>query len=274
LSIKLRAGLLGLMAVLLLGSISVPSALAGPYFLTRTAGSKGNGVKIAESAPEAVTGKGGTQRLSGEIGGKAVTLESSEVNIGGKIYNNVDSGVAELELKYAEPKVVGLSTCKAKIGTNNTVSLIILLVWKWNKTKTQLEEPNQSKQFWDGLAIHRIPVLSAKQETEQEIELPKEEFTKISFSAVNCGVLAGSFAVNGSDGLVPIPQTPLNTFVTSQEFASAPGGVLFDQHWWKYTRRAYLGFTVALTFGGNPAKYEGDNTLNAPAGQELAVSEI
>ena len=84
---RIRALVLGLLAVMLAGSITAgaASAEAGPFWHHRAPGTEGAGAKIEPKAPENFSGKGGGQTLLGEIGGAKIELVSDGTQVKGAI---------------------------------------------------------------------------------------------------------------------------------------------------------------------------------------------
>ncbi len=104
LGIKLRAGLLGLLAVLLLGSYTASSAFAkgGPFCHHRNSSAEGNGELIKAQTPEIIGGKGGLQVLSGKVLGMEIKQEAQSVTMTGNLYNNAQQCQAKVELVFNE----------------------------------------------------------------------------------------------------------------------------------------------------------------------------
>src|ERR1700730_15936289 len=93
LGIKLRAGLLGLLAIALLGAFSAAPAFAegGPWCHHREVGEKTEGTRITEAEPEEVAGhSAGEQRFKSKILGLTFTIRAQQAQVKGIIYNNED----------------------------------------------------------------------------------------------------------------------------------------------------------------------------------------
>ncbi|HEY7952526.1 MAG TPA: hypothetical protein VID70_06010, partial [Solirubrobacteraceae bacterium] len=71
LGLKSRVGLLGMLALLLIGSYAAASAEAnqGPFWYHRNSEAEGNGVKLSAAAPEEIRGGGGEVTLEAKLGG-------------------------------------------------------------------------------------------------------------------------------------------------------------------------------------------------------------
>jgi hypothetical protein len=284
LGIKLKAEWLGLMAVLLLGAWWVTSANAmGPFYYHRTIGSTVKGVKIAESAPETVEGKGGEQKLKGKIGGQELEIESANVQVKGEIYNTGVQAQAKLKLVYSTPKLVNPNdpNCEVKVGPENTVHIEVWLVWKWNGTQAQLKNrQSQHKlgQVVDGIAFARQHHFTAAEEESKEIELPTtEEFTEIVFakSIINCGFFSGqSGKVTGADPITVRKPGNLEEFSKAATFISEGSSVKLGQHiCFKPLSPECTGFKfVGLEFGGAESEYKGEFEIIDP-NQEVALYE-
>src|SRR4029077_3578452 len=150
LGFRLRAGLLGLVAVPLVGSLmSAPaSANPGPFCYHRTVGSEGKGEKIKAETPEGFRGEGELQKIKSKLAGLAIQINGEHVQVKGILYNNALQCQTKLEsaaqeAKLDEPKIAG---CVVKRGENNIVKGDSHVSWKWDGTKTQLEEQPQKNQ--------------------------------------------------------------------------------------------------------------------------------
>jgi hypothetical protein len=273
---RIRAVMLGLLAMMLVGSFAAASASAeaGPFWHKRAVGGKGEGEKISESAKESFTSKGGTQTLNGKISSTPVEIvANSTEGEGGEIYNNSKQGQIEFKNFYKEPHLVKpeLKGCEVKVGKENKVPLKGHLMWKWNGEKKQLEEQPQKEQTVD---IGFTVVEPGAQ--KEEVDFTKDgTFTSITFSGSGCGVLAGTFNVNGSD--VAIPNRKLEEFsrtLNVRTLANPRSGSEFNevylQHYWNGS--AFEGIKLGLVFGSEPASLVGQ-TENESTTNELAVFE-
>ena len=261
---KVRAALLGLLALLLASSFASAAAYAeaGPFWHHRAVGEKGVGAKIEEKSPEAFQGEGGEQRLKGKIGSTPVEGVATSVQVKGIAYNNALQGQVKLKMTLHEPRLVKpeLKGCVTTIGENNTISTLGHLVWKWNGTAKQLEEKSQAAQKPDGIAT---PIEIAEGATE----LPKGTFTTITLKGVACGVLLGKYPMEGSVALEGTPEN-LEEWSTSITVRLAEGPRL--QHFWN--GNTFIGVETGLKSAGNEANISGESKAKADV-QELAAFE-
>jgi hypothetical protein len=261
---KTRGALLSGMALLIVGSLMSASALAGPgpFAYHRPIGSKGNGVKITEAAPEAFQGEGGEQKAASKISGMEVEGVAKHVQTKGIIYNNKLQGQLKMLLKFQEvtltkPKLPG---CEVKIGKNDTATVVGHLAWKWNGTKAQLEEQSQAKQGATGVGL-------GSELKEGATELPKSEFSTISFSGTACGVLVGTFSAKGSETVKTKPAN-LGEWSKSLAITLAEGKEML--HFWNGS--SFIGAETSLMLGNEPATVSGESTAEV-AEQEVTVFE-
>jgi hypothetical protein len=266
---KLRVWLLGLLAVVLLGAFSAPAlAVGGPYCWHRNNAKEEKGFKITEAEPEEIAGSGGSQRLEGTIGGTAVVLESSQVQVKGIIYNNPDQCQAKVSLTYNEPKLVGFEkTCEFKINGNNVVKLFGHQAWKWNGTKAQLEEKSQALQHRDWIFL---PVELQQGATSLPTGTPLATITIASKPGFTCLLTVAQRPVEGSataEGFanpqISKEDQKLGTWGRVEElrFLGGEGA----QHFWNGTK--FIGAQTGLTFGGPAAGYKGRLEIN-PIGKQ------
>jgi hypothetical protein len=264
--LKLRATLLSLLAMTLVGSFAASSAYAegGPFWHIRNEGEKGEGKLLSSATEEGpdVQGSGGLQTLSGEVASTKVEIQAKEQQVKGQLWNSADQGQVKLLIKYHEPKLLKpeLKGCEVKVGENNEVKVEGHLAWKWNGEKKQLEEKPQLVQKPDWIFLSSQLAQGAK-------ELPKGAFTKITFSGTGCGTLVGSFNVEGSLSGEPTPNT-LEEFNRTQT-TKYPGPKL--QHFWN--GKEYVGVETGLKFGGNPAVLQGEDTIKIDLTLESAPFE-
>jgi hypothetical protein len=271
LGVKLRAGLLGLVAMLVLGALSAAPAFAvgGPFCHHRAVGAEGEGTKITEAAPEGLEGKGGEQKLVGKILGIETEITSKGVEVKGIVYNNALQCQLKLELKYIEPKLEKIKGCEVKVGINNTVKLFGHQDWKWNGTKEQLEEKPQAKQFREWLFI---PV----ELKEGFTEIPKGPYVNIIISKLGgaaCSLAEKEptqFPVTESAGGESIENTGLNKWGTKETISIKKGEI--QQHDWN--GKEFVGFTSGLFFAGNKASYTGETTTKTVGFQGGAAQEV
>jgi hypothetical protein len=263
---KARVLWLGLLAMVLVGAFaSAPAYAGGPFWYHSNDGGKTQ-AKISSQSPETFKGKGGVQILKGTLNKEKPTeveLESENVEAEGEIYNTQLQGQVKIILKYATPKLLKpeLKECKVSLGQVNTVRLYAELAWTWDGTPGQLTiQPQFPTQLPD---LIFLPV--AQQQGAET--LPSASFTTITFSGSGCGVLIGTFKVEGSEVGAP---TPKNIGEWSKELNIKTAEGTFLQHFWN--GKKYVGVKVGLLFGGNPASLIGETKVAAP-NQEIAVLE-
>ncbi len=258
--IKMRAGLLGVLALMLLGAFSAAPALAegGPYCHHRPLGGEGEGELIKEATPEQIFGEGGLQKLEG--GG--VTVESEKAQVKGVIYNNPDQCQVKIEIQYQNPKTAS-PHCHVVVGTNNIVKIYGHQVWKWNGEPKQLEPAEQKNQVRDWLFLPK--------ELQQGANgLPAAStFAIVTFTSEGgtC-LLAGKDPVEGSVTAEAVPYQ-LGVWRTTEEQNVAGGAG--KQHFWNGT--AFKGFETGLTFLG-AAKLEGKFSVKTIGRQQNAPQEL
>jgi hypothetical protein len=262
---RIRAAMLGLLAVMLVGSVMASSAAAateGPFWMRKNA--KGTAEKIEPKAPENFRGSGGVQTLKGKVAGTAVEIVSTTDTVKGAIFNGPHQGQLKLEIVYNQPTLVKpeLSGCTVLVGEKNVVQVKGFLVWKWNGVKKQLEPAEQVNQTPD-LDFSAIEPTNQEPEPAEKVDLTKVgTFTTIKFTGSACGVLAGSFNVNGSE--VGIPNRKFSEFAKTLTVTTVESQTnSFFQHFWNPVRSQYLGLLVGLTFGGEPSSLVGQNTVES-----------
>jgi hypothetical protein len=260
---RVRAIVLGFLALLAVGSFGASAAYgeAGPFWHHRNVGEKGPGEKINQPKDEQFQGEGGEQVLKGTITPQAVEITAKSVQVKGIIYNNALQGQIKVLLKYHEPtlRLPVLKECLVKIGTNNEVKAEGHLAWKWNGEKKQLEEQPQTLQKPD-------IIFTPTEIAEGAEKLPEGSFTTITLSGAGCGVLSGTFKVNGSLSTLVKP-SQLEEWSTKL-VTSFPGWK--QQHFWN--GKAFIGVEPGLTFAGNAATLTGIVESIADV-QEIAVFE-
>ena len=271
---RIRALVLGMLAVLLAGSVmaATASAAAGPFWHHRV--STGEGEKIEPKAPENFKGTGGVQILKGKIGSEPIEITSTGLQVKGAIFNGPDRGQLKLELVYNQPKLVkpNKPNCVVTVGEKNIVSVKGHLMWKWDGTKTQLEKVAQQTEQTPDLVFSAVEPTQQKPFVEKVNMTNNGTFTTISLKGTECGVLAGMFNVSGSEVGIP---NPAHTEEWSKKLAvrtveGQPEIGTFLQHYWD--QEAFQGALVGLTFAGNSASLIGQTEVEA-AQQEVAVFE-
>jgi hypothetical protein len=267
---RIRAVMLGLLAVMLAGSVMAATAsanlAAGPFWHHRPIGETKNtiGEKVEAKAPENFKGSGGKQILLGELAGDKVEIAAESDSVVGALFNNANQGQIKFNITYNSPKLEKpvISGCEVKIGTNNVVQVKGHLDWKWNGEPKQLTEPKQ-------VEAGQTPdiLFSAVEPQAGTTELKEGTFTTITLTT--CGVLNGKFNVTGSEAGIPnrkIEEWSRKLAVRTLE----PQEGFFLQHDW--TGAANTGFKVPLVFGNKPASLIGQNETESEQ-QELAVFE-
>jgi hypothetical protein len=256
----------GLLA-LLLAALMAPAAAfaeAGPFWHHRNISKEGAGEKIEEKAPESFGGEGGEQKLKGTIAGVSIEITTKSQQVKGIIYNNALQGQSKFVMTFHEPTLTkpSLKECKIKIGENNSAHAFMHLSWKWNGQTKQLgESPQRKVQKPDGIVV-------GTEITSGATAIPKGEFTKITLSGSGCGVIAGSFPVEGS--ATAIRFAPANLEEWTRVIKLTYGEGKLHQHFWN--GKESIGGETGLLFAGNPADLSGEGTLETPK-QEVAAFE-
>jgi hypothetical protein len=268
---------LGTLAVMLLGSAMAASASAeaGPFWHHRAIGGEGVGAKVEPNTPESFKGTGGEQKLKGTLAGEPVEITSSSLQVKGAIFNGPDRGQVKLELIYNQPKLIkpNKPNCAVTVGEKNIVVVKGHLMWKWDGTKTQLEKAVQQPEQTPDLVFSAVEPSQQKPFVEKLKFTNNGTFTTVALkNAAECGVIAGTFPVSGSEVGIP---SPARTEEWSRKLAvrtveSQSTTEPFLQHFWD--QEAYQGAIVGLTFGSNPASLIGQTEVEA-AQQEIAVFE-
>ncbi len=269
LGLKSRVGLLGLLALLLLGSYAAASAEAqGPFWYHRN-NSGESGVKITKGAPEKIEGTGGEQKLKSKIPHTEepveITAEATEVK--GTIFNNGLQAQSALEIHYLFPKITvpaAGAPCEVVIGAGNTVKLFGHVEWKWDGTTKQLTQQPQSA--FQGIEWNFLPYERVQGETAEKTE---QAFTNITIKGASCPAglkivqapVRGSVVGEGQPG-------GLGEWSTKQAIKSLSGEHL--QHYFNGEKN--VGWKSALLLSEKPADLLGTNTVKT-ATQEVAVFE-
>lgn len=270
LGIKLRVGLLGLMAMLLVGSYVATAASAqGPFFHHRNKGETGNGVKWGQTSTppwEAVEGKGPEAKLESKILAEPVHITAESFSVTGIIFNNALQGQTKIQFKYVNPKLLKpVLPCTVVIGMNNTVKLYGHLAWTWNGTAEQLKEQPQTGQKPDWIFL--------PSELQQGAEtLPTElVFTQITLQNKGTEVcpLAGQFAVKGSAAAAVEPPN-VGEWGVTEKVKALPNGT--KQHFWNGAKNN--GVEVNLKLGLEPAKLEQEAEVKTVGTQGFEPQEI
>jgi hypothetical protein len=268
---KLRAGLLGMLAMLMVSMFTAAAASAnlGPYCYHRALNGQGKGEKIAEQKPEGYQGQGATQVLEGKLGGGEIVIEAPRVQVKGVLYNKAVQCQTKILLKYEEPKLIKpvLPGCEVKVGMNNEVELAGHLVWKYQGIEKELKEQPQQNQKPDWLFNHN-------QINDEKAELPKESFTEITLGPEKaCGaLLTGKFKVSGNvggetDADIGIWHTQeaitVNKLWQHRPIVNAKGEFV-----------EYSPFKTELTFAGSEATYKGATKICTTGWQQNPKQEI
>ncbi len=267
LGIKLRAGLLGLLAVLLLGSYATSPAFAkgGPFCHHRANSSEGNGELIKAQTPEIISGKGGVQILTGKVLGMEVKNEAQSVEEKDNIYNNPDQCQSKVELVYNERSVAAPFTgCTFKVNRNNLVKLYGHAGWKYGGKEAELtEEPK----------ILQKPevILTPVSLQEGAKELPSGTFGTLIYQTITgqkCALNGTEIAVSGS-ARQRINSSALEVWVTTTIGITEKGEG--TQDFWNGT--AFIPVTTGLKFGEG-ASYKGTVEAKSVGRQGGAPQEI
>jgi hypothetical protein len=244
------------------GSKGVGTAGPGPFWHHRVNSKEGIGSKIEANALENFQGEGGEQKLRAKVAETSIEIVSSHVQIKGAVYNNALQGQAKLELVYTEPKIIkpALKECSVVLGENNSVRLKGHLMWKWNGLAKQLVEGAPTAQKPD-------LVFTPTEIATGATALPKGELTKIVTKGSGCGILAGTFKVEGSE--TDLPSSPnLEEWSSTLSTRTTEAGEML-QHFWNGGE--FIGAKAGMIFAGNQASMIGQTTMKA--GQEVAIFE-
>lgn len=271
LAIKSRAWLLGLLAMLLVGSFATAAAEAqGPFWYHRAKGESGKGLKITGQEPEGVQGGGGPSTLAGSIGGQTIELESNQVQVKGIIYNNALQGQTKLTVIYIEPHVVNPANargCRVKINEQNQVKIYGHLAWKWDGSETQRKEQPQQQQRPDWIFL--------PSELQQgATELPNLTFAAITTTAKGEGecnplLQAQQAPVKGSVAAA-IQPVNLGEWSNSQTQEILAGNQ--KQHFWNGVEN--VGVETKLTLSGGAATLTGKTKVETTGRQSVAPQEV
>lgn len=266
---RVRATLLGLMALLIVGSYAASSAYAegGPFCHHRALNGEGEGELIKGASPEQVKGSGGEQKLAGEVAGGKVELLAGTLQIKGITYNNADQCQAKVELEYSKLSVVEQPNCSYKINTNNVVKLYGHRAWKWNGEASQLTvKPQSSVQFpdWIFTPVELAPGAEV---------LPSGTYAVITFSGASCLENGIKATVTGSVTAETIPSGIGKWSVEEEQIIK---GGKAKQHFWTGTK--FVGVETGLLLGGVAASYNGAAKVGtagkgAEARQEIGLFE-
>ena len=263
---RTRAVMLGLLAVMLAGSVMAATASAGPgpFWYHRPVGAKEPQLKVSANAPENFRGTGGEQTLVGTFGTESVEVRSKSVQVKGAISNGPFQGQIKLEIIYLQPEVVkpAAKPCNVVVGASNIVAVKGHLMWKYNGVVKQLEEQKQEEQTPE--------IVFTPTELQQGATgLPKGEFTSLTFKGAGCGVLTGGARqISGSEVGFPSP-SHVEEWSQKLSVRTVPGKELL-QHFWNGAKNVEA--KVGLEFTSNPASLIGQTEVTAEQ-QEIAVKE-
>ena len=267
LGIKLRAGLLGLMAMLMLGAFSAAPAFAegGPFCHHRANSKEGEGELIKEAAPEQIKGKGGRQVLSGKVLGMAIVNEAANVEVKGNLYNNADQCQTKIELVYNERSVSApFAGCTFKVNKNNLVKLFGHRAWKYNGNKAELEEKPKKLQRPDWIFLPNELQQGATQ-------LPEGTYATIIYQTKpgeKCSINGVEAAVGGS---VTAQTEPSELAVWStKEVQIIPKGEGLQDFW---NGTTFIETKTGLKFGEG-AEYKGTIEVETAGRQGGAAQEV
>lgn len=265
---KPKIWLLGMLAMLLVGSFAAASAEAqGPFWYHRAIGGQGKGVKLSGQQGgvpfEEVRGGGGRVVLEGKLAGAEVELESAQVQVKGIVYNSPLAGQAKFEFAYTQPKAIKPNNCNVRVGSNNVVKVHGHQAWTWDGSAGQLKEQPQQHQNPDWIFLG--------QELQQgATELPEgASFTTITLSGASCPI-PGTAQVKGSV-VAKITPEQVGAFSTKQSAESVGNGAL--QHFWN--GKENIGVESKLKLGGTePATLKQSATVTAFGTQGGAAQEL
>ncbi len=269
----MRATLLGLMALLVVGSYAASSAYAegGPWWHHRN-NSEETQKKLVEGATENIQGKGGKQVLTGNLGKEtltAVEIDAESVQIKGILYNAGNQAQGKINLTYVGLKTPASGCTKVEVGTSgNTVHVEAWMAWKWDGTTKQLEEKPQKK------VQGRDMVFFPTEPTNSELEtgLAEHEFTTVILGPAGPCLLVGKYPVAGTAAANPVSPPNIGEFSKTEKLIinseSEP-----KQHVWNAAKKRYEGLKkLGLKMSGNPATLIGEAEIKAEA-QEMELLE-
>jgi hypothetical protein len=265
---KMRAGLLGLLAMVLLGSYAATPAFAegGPFCHHAKGPLKEDDGKIKAQEPENIQGQGTEQKLVGILGGERVTLISRSAQLKGNLYNNEDQCQAKVEIVFGTLTIAGFPGCVVTLPHQNVLKLFAHAAWTWNGEIKQLEEKPQTNQRRDWLLL---PVELQQGATG----LPK---TEIPFTVINiasgketCLLATRQLALKGSMAKEAKPAT-LAEFREEEEVTLLPNRT--KQHFWN--GREFIGVETGLTLNSEEATIEGGFKIKPIGRQQLAPQLI
>jgi hypothetical protein len=263
--LKLRAGVLGLLAMVLLGSYAATPAFAegGPYCHHREIGGTGEGERIAEKTPEQFQTKGGEQKFTGIVAGAKIEIVSKAVQIKGIVYNNANQCQAKAVLALQPPTVTGFPTCGVTINSNNVIKLYGHRAWKYSGNTNELKEAPEGKQklVWIFGPTEIQPGATGLQS--------KALFSTIKFTGAECTFVGLKVEVNGTVGAESAPSNT-GEWGTKEEQIYNNGEIWL--HFWNGSE--FIPAKTMLTLGGNPATYKGTLHLETVGHQGGPAQEI
>jgi hypothetical protein len=262
--LKLRAGLLGLLALLLLGSYAATPAFAegGPYCHHREVGTKTEGEKIEEKSPEQFKTEGAEQKFEGEVGGAKIEVVAKHTQAKGIIYNNPDQCQSKVELQFKELSVTGVSGCSVVVNGNNIIKLYGHRAWSYNGETKQLEEKPQLNQ-------KLVWIFTPVELLQEKEELPNATFATLKFSGVEC-VLAGvTVEAKGTAGAESKPEA-VEVWGTKEEQIYTKGEVWL--HFWN--GKKFVPAKTGITLAGKAAAYVGVLKLETTGHQQKPAQEV
>jgi hypothetical protein len=257
---KIRVGVLGLMAMLLVGSYAATPSFAveeGPYCHHREKGGKDEG-RIPESSPEEVFGTGGEQALLGKVVEVKSEIKAESVQVKGIIYNNADQCQAKLELKYHNLTMTGIKGCTPIVNGDNSVKVFAHRAWKYGGIPSELEK---------GLRQQKLDWIVAPTELAQGkvTSLPNGTFATITFTKHAGEACAAESVKLPVEGTVSIESHPS----ALEEWASLETQTVQTvglQQYWNGTN--WIEFKTGLKLGNatNPGTYVGKFSIE-PTGK-------
>jgi hypothetical protein len=283
LGIKTRAAVLGLLALLLVGSISAGSASANPGPICwHRANSKDVGARIPATAPEPFGGVGGTQVLTGAVPGQTFEITSTISQGKGVIYNSRNQAGTAIQCQikawfhYQNPTLTKpvISGCTLTLGTaaDNNIQVYGEFLWKYAGVAKELTEQPQLVQKPD---LVMWPA-SAGEVTPGGGTIPSGEFTKINYG-VKCGVFSSTkVTVKGTVGVAianHLGEEGVEKWDTNSKQEILPEAW---QHFWVGTETSgeYKEFKPGLFTGNESASYKGPTQGEVLKRQQQPIQEI